>query len=151
MNIRKSLFALVFSLSLVTSPALTEEASLRDTVLELDRQLFDAFNARDVEVFKRMFDKDLEFFHDTGGVTDYEQAIIRTGQLFEADTGLVRTLLVDTVNVYPVPGYGAIQTGKHRFCHPENGVIDCGTFDFLHIWRQQDDAWTLARVVSYGH
>ena len=131
--------------------ATAEEPSLRDTVLALDKQLFDAFNERDVDTFKRMFDEDIEFFHDIGGLSDYDQAITNTAQLFERDTGLTRELLLDSVSVYPVPDFGAIQVGKHRFCHPENGVMDCGTFDFLHIWRQQEDSWTLVRVVSYGH
>ncbi len=131
--------------------ATADEPSLRDTVLALDKQLFDAFNERDVDTFKRMFDEDIEFFHDIGGLSDYDQAITNTAQLFERDTGLTRELLLDSVSVYPVPDFGAIQVGKHRFCHPENGVMDCGTFDFLHIWRQQEDSWTLVRVVSYGH
>ena len=131
--------------------ATAEEPSLRDTVLALDKQLFNAFNERDVDTFKRMFDEDIEFFHDIGGLSDYDQAITNTAQLFERDTGLTRELLLDTVSIYPVPDFGAIQVGKHRFCHPENGVMDCGTFDFLHIWRQQEDSWTLVRVVSYGH
>ncbi len=151
MNTKLSLCLVAFFTAFAGFTATAEEPSLRDTVLALDKQLFDAFNERDVDTFKRLFDKDLEFFHDTGGVTDYAQAIVNTERLFEADTGLTRELLLDTVSVYPVPNYGAIQVGKHRFCHPENGVMDCGTFEFLHIWRQQGDAWTLARVVSYGH
>ncbi|NKI35375.1 hypothetical protein HFP89_09365 [Wenzhouxiangella sp. XN79A] len=48
-------------------------------------------------------------------------------------------------------GYGAIHEGQHRFCHEVDGADDCGTFDFLHIWKRETDGWRLARVVSYGH
>ena len=135
----------------VCPAALAEEPSLHDTILEQDKVLFDAFNSQDVQTFREVFDEDLEFYHDAAGVTDYVQAIEATERLFEADTGLTRTLIADSVSVYPIPDFGAIQVGKHRFCHPENGVVDCGVFDFMHIWKKSGDAWTIVQVVSYGH
>ena len=66
--------------------------------------------------------------------------------------GLVRTLIPGSLKVYPVPGYGAIQEGEHRFCHPVDGGQDCGTFQFVHIWRESASGnWQLTRVISYGH
>ena len=100
---------------------------------------------------EEIFDPGLEFYHDTGGVTDYDQAIENTRKLFQSNTGLTRELIVDSTSVHPIAGFGAIQVGKHRFCHPEKGAMDCGVFDFLHIWKKGEDSWTLARVVSYGH
>lgn len=137
--------------AVVCSHALAEGQSLYDEILRMDRILFDAFNNRDIETSKKIFDRDLEFYHDTGGVSDYAQTVANSERLFEANTGLTRELILDSVSVYPVPGYGAIQVGKHRFCHPENGTMDCGVFDFLHIWKQSEGTWTLARVVSYAH
>lgn len=148
----KRLLALLATLhGLGFSFAFAEEPSLHDTILEMDKILFDAFNKRDVQTFRDVFDQDLEFYHDTAGVTDYAQAIENTERLFEQDTGLTRELITDSVSVYAIPDFGAIQTGKHRFCHPENDVMDCGVFDFMHIWKKNDDVWTIVRVVSYGH
>ena len=117
----------------------------------MDKILFDAFNNKDIEATRKIFDRDLEFYHDTGGVSDYDQSIQNSIRLFESDSGLTRELIADSVEVYPIAGFGAIQVGKHRFCHPEDGVMDCGVFDFLHIWKQEDTVWTLVRVVSYAH
>ncbi|MDJ0918474.1 MAG: nuclear transport factor 2 family protein [Woeseiaceae bacterium] len=128
-----------------------EEESLYDKILAMDTLLFNAFNDRDLKTTKEIFDPDLEFYHDEGGVSDYDQAIENSRRLFEANTGLTRELIVESLYVYPIVGYGAIQVGKHRFCHPENGEMDCGVFDFLHIWKESNDAWTLTRVVSYSH
>ena len=125
--------------------------ALRDEILAMDAMLFEAFNNRDLETMKQLFDPDLEFYHDTGGVSDYRQSVENSRRLFEADTGLTRELLIEYARVYPVPDYGAIQVGKHRFCHPENGEMDCGVFEFLHIWKKNDSGWTVARVVSYAH
>ena len=45
----------------------------------------------------------------------------------------------------------AIEIGAHRFCHREKGRITCGTCRFVHVWKQTDQGWKIARVVSYGH
>lgn len=148
---KKLLLIIVASQSMICSVSLADEPDLYSTILELDRILFDAFNNKDIEIAKKLFDRDLEFYHDTGGVSDYDQTIENSSRLFEADNGLTRELIHDSVQVHPIAGYGAIQVGKHRFCHPENGILDCGVFDFLHVWKLEEGAWTLARVVSYGH
>jgi hypothetical protein len=148
---KRLLATLAVLLAGVCSQAYADEPDLREQILEMDRLLFDAFNARDIETSKRIFDPDLEFYHDTGGVSDFEQTIANSQRLFEADNGLTRELIVDSVSVHPIAGYGAIQIGKHRFCHPEKGVMDCGVFDFVHVWKRHEDSWTLTRVISYGH
>ncbi|MEM1090206.1 MAG: nuclear transport factor 2 family protein [Pseudomonadota bacterium] len=128
-----------------------QKDTLFDTILAMDQKLFTAFNNRDIETTREIFDPDLEFFHDTEGLIDYSQAIKNSESLFAANTGLKRELLHNTMEVHPVPGYGAIQVGEHRFCHPEGDVMDCGTFKFLHVWKFADDRWTVTRVASYGH
>ena len=57
----------------------------------------------------------------------------------------------ETLEVYPIKDYGAIETGTHRFCHTEEGKEICGTFKFLHIWQKEGTTWKVTRVVSYGH
>jgi hypothetical protein len=67
-------------------------------------------------------------------------------------TGDIRRELVPgSMHAYPLPGYGALQTGAHRFCHTENGKQDCGVFEFSMIWQKKDDQWRITRVISYGH
>ena len=55
------------------------------------------------------------------------------------------------MSVYALGEFGAIQKGKHMFCHIVNGQNDCGTFEFVHIWKKQGNNWSLHRVISYGH
>lgn len=125
--------------------------SLQIEILRMDARLFDAFNRRDLATQKSIFAKDIEFYHDKGGVTNYDTLIRNTERLFAQNNGLTRTLIPGSSEVYPVANYGAIQTGQHTFCHIENGREDCGTFKFLHIWRNSGGRWELTRVVSYGH
>lgn len=45
-------------------------------------------------------------------------------RLFGLDNALRRELVEGSPEVHAVPGYGAIQIGRHEFCHWENGVGD---------------------------
>jgi ketosteroid isomerase-like protein len=125
--------------------------ALYDSIFHMDSVLFDAFNKRDIETLKNIFATDLEFYHDQGGLTNYKQVIENTNKLFEQNNGLKRTLINGSLEVYPINDYGAIQTGRHQFCHQENGKDDCGTFKFVHIWQKRKDGWKLTRVISYCH
>ena len=122
-------------------------------IAHMDSVLFDAFNTHDVDKLMSTFDSSLEFYHDQGGVTNYEQNKINFLNAVERNktTGLRRDLVPGSMEVYPIKDYGAIETGLHRFCHEENGKQDCGTFKFLHIWQKKNGQWKLTRVASYDH
>ncbi len=125
--------------------------ALYDTVAHLDSIFFDAFNNQNIEIQKEMFSTDVEFFHDAGGLATYEQVIKNTQRLFDMNNGLKRTLVPGSMEVYPIKDYGALQIGRHRFCHMENGKDDCGTFKFINVWQKKDGTWQLSRVISYDH
>lgn len=125
--------------------------NLASEILHMDSVLFNAYNTHNLEVMKTVFDKDLEFYHDKGGLTNYEQNIAAFRQNIAANKDLHRELVKGSTEIYPVNNYGAMQIGAHTFCHTENGKQDCGTFKFVHIWKRTPDGWKLARVVSYGH
>jgi hypothetical protein len=118
-----------------------------------DSLMFTAFNAHDLGKLMLFFDSSLEFYHDKGGVTNFEKNRVLFADLFERNktTGLRRDIVPGSLEVYPVPDFGAIETGLHRFCHDENGKQDCGTFKFLHIWQKKNGQWKITRVASYDH
>ena len=49
--------------------------SLKAQIMQADATFFDAFNRCDIDKMASMFSPQLEFYHDTGGVTDYEQTM----------------------------------------------------------------------------
>jgi hypothetical protein len=128
----------------------TEDA-LYVQIAHMDSVLFTAFNNRDTATFKKLFTEDLEFFHDKGGLTGYQHTIEFMRSTAKNPNGLKRDLVPGSLRVYPIPGYGAMEIGAHRFCHRENGRQDCGTFQFVHIWKQTGNEWKITRVVSYDH
>lgn len=122
-------------------------------IAHMDSILFDAFNAQDMEKLAAVFSADLEFYHDKGGLTDYHQTMDNFESLFERNrhTGLKRVLIEGSMQVYPIKDFGAVQLGKHRFCHVENGKDDCGTFQFVHTWQKKDGQWKVTRIISFDH
>jgi hypothetical protein len=127
------------------------DQSLYDTILYQDSLLFEAFNLRHFEVFKSFFSKDLEIVQDNTGLRNYEQSMEAFQGLFKMDYILVRQLKKETVEVYPINNYGAIETGQHTFCHKENDIQDCGTYKFVHIWKLQNGHWIITKIITYGH
>ena len=132
------------------SPA-TPSTELRTEIAAADSALFAAFNARDLPRLRSYFARDVEFYQDDEGVENYTQTMKDFRQMFGQPSTIHRELVPGSLEVHPIKDYGAIEIGRHRFCHIENGKDDCGTFSFVHIWRRTQTGWKLARVVSYGH
>jgi ketosteroid isomerase-like protein len=121
------------------------------TISRMDQAIFDAFNAHDVDKLMSYFTDDLEFYHDTGGLGNFQQNAEDFKKMFASMPDIRRDLVKDSLEVYPVKDYGAMEIGQHRFCHKENGKDDCGTFGFAMVWRKVGDSWKISRVLSYGH
>ncbi|GAB2953697.1 hypothetical protein GCM10027048_18650 [Hymenobacter coalescens] len=94
------------------------DRALHATIAQRDSALFAAFNRYDLEQLKTYFAEDLEFYHDKGGLTNYAQTMEGFRRMFEQAraNGLQRQLVPGTLEVYPLKGYGAVETYQHRFC-----------------------------------
>jgi hypothetical protein len=161
-NSRILLFSLILASCLGTACSVSKNvaaatgdqpasAELYKTIAHMDSLLFNAFNNRDFDKFQTLFTPDLEFYHDKGGLTNYDQTVASLKNTAANNSDLKRELVPGSLEVYPLKEYGAMQIGMHRFCHTENGKPDCGVFKFVHIWKLQDGEWKITRVVSYGH
>jgi len=123
---------------------------LATTLASLDAALFDAAYKCDLEKVAALFAEDVEFFHDLGGVTLGRAKIVE--QTRDNLCGKVRRELVKgTLQTFPMHGYGAVQTGVHRFHHPKTPSDGVGEARFVHLWQLKDGAWRLTRVISYDH
>ena len=122
--------------------------TLHNEIAAMDTALFDAVNTRNLEKLKTMFTSDLEFYHDKGGLTNYEQNLEASRKNFASGRRIRRDLV--EMKVYPVPDHGAIQTGQHRFCDLAR-ADDCSVYKFVHVWKRTPDGFKLARVMSFDH
>jgi Domain of unknown function (DUF4440) len=127
-------------------PYSPESRELHDTIARMDSILFDSYNTCKVNVFESLVSEDVEFYHDRGGLTTSKQDLVQA--LKNNICGKVsRELLPGSIEVYPVPNYGAVQMGAHRFHNNQENSISRFS-KFVHIWRREDGQWKLARVVS---
>jgi len=151
--LKKSLIIAIFIsiVSVGSSLKAGPSEELYKTVLNLDKMLFEAFNSCDLAKMSEVFDQNLEFYHDKGGLTNYQDTLKSSKRNCDNKLGLERVLLKDSTKIFPIGEYGAIQEGRHRFCHMENGKNECGVFTFIHIWKKVGQRWTLSRVISYDH
>ena len=121
------------------------------TIASLDRAVFDAYNACDLERFGAFFADDLEFYHDQGGLTRSRQSLVE-GVKNNICGKVRRELVSGTLEVYPMHGYGAVEIGVHRFHHPGREKTEpVGEAKFVHLWQYTDGVWRITRVISYDH
>lgn len=141
--------------SVADTQATTHASSdaLFNQVSALDTAVFDAFNhcssPAQLQKHASYFAPDVEFYHDTGGVTwTRKEMIDKTRQ--NVCGHFRRELVPGSLKVYPIKDFGAIEQGVHRFCQFDTGKCD-GIADFVIVWRHQGNTWQVTRVLSYGH
>lgn len=148
---RPTLAIAVVLLLAASAGANPTDRQLFDEIRRLDAEEFARFNAHDLGGTMSFFAEELEFYHDKDGLLSRAQVNEGFTRLFAQNNGMRRELVPGTLEVYPIPGYGALEKGRHRFCHVENGRDDCGVFEFVQIWRKSGERWKVTRAFSYGH
>ncbi len=155
--VMKRPFAILLFFSLVSvslhaqAQSSPEAKALYAEIVHMDSAVFNAFNTRDIDKLKTFFSMDLEIYQDNTGLRNYTQAMEAFSGLFKKDYILKRELITQSMEVYPIKEFGAIQTGQHTFCHTENGKRECSTFKFVHIWEKKEGNWKIKRLVTYDH
>lgn len=127
------------------------QEELDKTVKALDAALFDSYNRCDLEKFRSFFVDDVEFYHDQGGVTLGAAALTESVKK-NICGNTTRELVPNSLHVYYMKGYGALEVGVHRFHHPGHEATEgVGEGQFIHLWQYKDGAWKITRVISYDH
>ena len=129
----------------------TSDKVLYNKIHELDSLMFIAYNHQDLPKMKSYFTSDLEWYQDNGGLLNNEKVFTNFQSIFDKKDKLTRELVYGTLEVIPIKGFGAIEIGRHRFKHMENGKLEIGTFRFLMIWKNEKGDWKISRVVSFDH
>ena len=120
---------------------------LYETIVSLDKKLFDAYNSCDMDAQTALYSEDLEFFHDRGGLsTSKEKLLIALkNNICEKVT---RTLIEGSIEVYPIKDYGAVEIGYHAFNDKKTPENKSKGSRFIMIWKKTDENWTVTRVIS---
>ena len=121
------------------------------TIALKDSQLFAGYNAHDIDGLKNFFARDVEFYRDESGLSNYNQTIENLKKMFDQNNAVKRELISNSLEVYPINNYGAIEISENRFCQEGNADNNCGTVSIIMLWQNQDSNWKVTRVISYNH
>ena len=149
-----TIFVLMFACSPVTHAQtglpkyVPESKELYDTISRMDSLFFDAYNTCKLDVMQAIIADSIEFYHDRGGLTTSKEGLL-LGLKNNICGKVTRELLKGSIEVYPIPGYGAVQMGAHRFHNNQEPPNTPSRYSkFVHTWHKIAGQWQLARVIS---
>src|SRR5579862_1188642 len=124
-----------------------KSGELYNTILHMDSVYFNAYNSCDMETQAAIFADSIEFYHDKGGLETSKKALLAA--IKENICGKVtRVMVKGSAEVYPIPGYGAVEIALHQFInHAEQDHLSAPD-KFVVIWRHRDGKWQITRVIS---
>lgn len=127
------------------SPASQE---LYDAIAHADAAMSEAYNTCDVAKFEALFAEDVEFYHDLAGLITSRQVLV---DAFKNNIcgKVTRELVKDSLEVYPIANYGAVELGAHYFHDTQgNDGAPSRPAKFVFVWRKQAGEWKLTRSIS---
>jgi hypothetical protein len=152
---------ILIALALAAAASAPDTKALTAEVKAADEQLFALiFQRCDPPALRAMLTSDFEMYHDRDGV------VTTSADKFVADYAKNcagwskpdawrsrRALVPQSLGVWPVPGFGAIEQGDHEFYEHQGGRPEkkVGFARFTSLWKLEDGRWKLARALSYAH
>lgn len=128
-------------------PYVPESRSLFDTIARMDSTFFEAYNTCKLDVMDAMFSDNIEFYHDRGGLDTSKKNIMQSLEKYICGK-VRRELLKGSIEVYPVPNYGAIEMGAHRFYNNQEKGGPSRFSKFVMLWHRENGQWKMSRVIS---
>jgi len=120
---------------------------LFDTIAHMDSVYFTAYNNCDMEKQAAIYSDSIEFYHDRGGLETSKQSLL-TAIKNNICGKVTRVLVKGSMEVYPIPGYGAVEIALHKFINHQEGNSVSKPDKFIVVWRQRGDQWQITRVIS---
>ena len=133
----------------------SQPTELFEKIKAMDTAFFDAFNKCEIAKMESLFAEDVEFYHEKRGVLADKKSVMEafSNNLCGDKNNKVRRELVEgSLKVYPIPNYGAMAVGEHRFYLTQSGQTEKldGIGTFTNLWQLKDGEWRMSRVFSYG-
>ena len=143
---------IVLFLSLIiygTNETQAQQASQKELykkIIHLDSVFFHAYNTCNMETQRVFYNDTIEFYHDkTGLETSKERLLADTKKYICGKVN--RELVAGSIEVSPVPGFGAIEIGQHRFHNLKENSISHPS-KFVIVWKNDNGKWTITKVIS---
>lgn len=126
-----------------------DDQKLYDTIVKLDSIFFHYYNTCDVNFDKHaaFYSDSIEFYHDKGGLQTIKAEVI--GGIKRNVCGRVaRHLAKGSIEVYPIPNFGAIEIGLHKFSSNQEPNAVPHPSRFTIVWQHTSKGWIIRKVIS---
>jgi hypothetical protein len=130
-----------------TPSYIPKDPELYKSIVAMDTEFFEAYNLCDLEKQAAIYSEEIEFYHDRGGLSESKEDILNSTR--DNICGKVtRTLVAESIEVYPINEYGAIQIGWHKFYNKEEPDAVSIPSKFIIFWKNENTKWRITKVVS---
>ena len=126
------------------------DKELYNTIVQLDSAFFGAYNTCNMHLKKygSFFSDSIEFYHDKGGLMTSKKDIIDATEKNVCGK-VTRRLIKNTLEVYSIRDYGAVEIGYHTFQNnSEKNSAPSEPGRFIIIWQLKNKEWKITRVIS---
>ncbi|MHC9090099.1 nuclear transport factor 2 family protein [Tenacibaculum sp. IMCC1] len=120
---------------------------LHNQIVKMDSIFFNAYNTCDMKTQAGILSDDIEFFHDKGGLSTSKNEIIAATKKNICGK-VTRTLIKDSIEVYPINKYGAVQIGYHKFFNNREPNAKSIPSKFIAIWKKEHEKWLMTKIIS---
>lgn len=143
--LKKYLLLIIAVINYSQSHAQTND--LYETVLKLDSTFFLAYNTCDIQKQEAFYSDSIEFYHDKSGLSTSKKEILENTKKYICGK-VTRELVKGSVEVSPIPGYGAIELGSHMFHNDQEKDAVSHPSKFVIVWRNNNSKWSITKVIS---
>jgi ketosteroid isomerase-like protein len=145
MSFKKVLFFVLGSIC--SSHSFSQDADLYRTIVRLDSTFFHAYNTCDLATQAAFYSDTIEFFHDKSGLDTSKQRILANTKKYICGK-VTRELVPGSIEVSPLPGYGAVELGMHLFHNNQEKDAKPHASRFVIIWQKIQETWKITKVIS---
>lgn len=144
MRLQKVIASILLSICFYNGYSQTTE--LYNKIVELDSIFFQAYNNCDLVKQASFYSDSIEFFHDKSGLSTSKKDILENTKKYICGK-VKRAVVKGSIEVSPIPGYGAVELGSHTFYNNVEKITS-NPSKFVIIWKNNNGVWTITKVIS---
>ncbi|RYZ22798.1 MAG: nuclear transport factor 2 family protein [Chitinophagaceae bacterium] len=145
---RRFRFFVFIVLFLISATAARAQATpLHQTIARLDSTFFAAYNNCDIALQSAFYADSLEFYHDRNGLDTSKANILAATRKYICGK-VTRELIPGSLEVSPLPGFGAVEVGMHQFRNNQEPGQVPHPSRFIILWRERAGKWQITKVIS---
>jgi len=123
------------------------DIKLHNEIVKMDAKYFNAYNTCDMQTQADLYDENIEFFHDKGGLATDKKELLKALKKNICNK-VTRTLIKGSIEVYPIKDYGTIEIGYHKFFNKEEPNAKSIPSKFIVVWKKNKNDWKITKVIS---